>query len=160
MNELITEVTLRTTYEFFAVGVLCGSIYYLVTLFFSALKTVAAKDVISVLLAGSYKKAFSMIGPAASAQTSPRVNDGLRALLILTAGVLFSFMSFALTDGIPRIYTLAATMLGIVFVGALLRSCAGYAISFVSVWCVMFFVSAVLFPARMLLRILSIKKKN
>lgn len=160
MKDLVTEITPKAAVDFFLLGIFCGLLYFTTTSFVSSFKKLLSREGLCACRQGDIKKLLSLVKVRAKNGISAAWLDAFRGLFILVTGILVLFMNYALTNGIPRVYTVFSALLGILSVEAVFKSRIIRAICDIPAVCIVTIVSSVTGFIRAICKTLASKKNK
>lgn len=160
MKDFVTEITPKATVDFFLLGIFCGFLYFAVTSFVSSLKRLLSKAGLCAFREGDIKELLSLVKDRTENGISPTWLDAFRGLFVLVTGILVLLMNYALTNGVPRIYTVFSALLGILSVKVIFKSRIIRVICDVPAVCIAIIVTSVSHFVRVICKTLAQKKNK
>ena len=158
MIKLITEITTKTLIDFFTFGFIYSFLYFAFSTIVSIFATIFSYRSIMEILKVRIKDFKLFTKQLYNTDTSPQSSDTLRGLFIFVLGIFLMLMNFALNDGIPRMYAIFSTLLGIYFTKLLFDSYLGKRMRYLFYQSIFLIVFVILFPMRLVYRIISQKR--
>lgn len=110
MNYFVSQIDLETVVSFFLIGAVFCGIYLTVSKLLWLIKSQAV--LVLFKKSGSFAKIKENGKAIYEYKKSEKPSDFLRALMLLSLGVVITFLLYALCDGVPRIYALLCTAIG------------------------------------------------